>query len=408
MLNPQQKDCKIHITKRNNLAVYATQPIRCYSTSHRQAYLPEPSIASMVATPRVSQSRSKLIAQQYRKSSSIPILQQEKWILATTNPTLHIGMKMINTLAIVKKKQAMFQTPGESCRYYSTGRDTVEKKLLQLMDMWEVEKAVALLRESVEEGVLPHPNVVLNLQQQLANLGEVECLLNVHDFLKEHNLITDDKFFHYLNQAYYNSGRISEGVSVLRLLYHRTRKFPDVDIYFTLLTVMVLRHFPDRIDLILSFVTDLKDAEKPVLEPEASLWKCYMMMEKWTEADNLLLHNEELRPLLPQQVTRVCQDVDKTDFNRAAVLSQMLDLPFIRQKLRVLVAETLMAELCKQKQWLRLLKSLKRIKSQGLPVHVDKLASALDDLKRNLTPQYDDQIHDLRQWCEILQAGGNQ
>lgn len=104
--------------------------------------------------------------------------------MATTNPTLLIGMKMMSTLAIVKKKQAMFQTPGESCRYYSTGRDTVEKKLLQLMDMWEVEKAVALLRESVEEGVLPHPNVVLNLQQQLANLGEVECLLNVHDFLK--------------------------------------------------------------------------------------------------------------------------------------------------------------------------------------------------------------------------------
>ena len=48
---------------------------------------------------------------------------------------------------------------------------------------------------------------------------------------------------------------------VLRILYHRTRKFSDVDIYFTLLTVMVLHHFPDRIDLILSFVTDLKDAE---------------------------------------------------------------------------------------------------------------------------------------------------
>ena len=48
---------------------------------------------------------------------------------------------------------------------------------------------------------------------------------------------------------------------VLRLLYHRSRKFSDVEIYFTLLTIMVLRHFPDRIDLILSFVTDLKDEE---------------------------------------------------------------------------------------------------------------------------------------------------
>ena len=48
---------------------------------------------------------------------------------------------------------------------------------------------------------------------------------------------------------------------VLRLLYHRSRKFSDVEIYFTLLTIMVLRHFPDRIDLVLSFVTDLKEAE---------------------------------------------------------------------------------------------------------------------------------------------------
>ena len=69
-------------------------------------------------------------------------------------------------------------------RHYSSGRDTVEKKLLQLMDMWEVEDAVALLRESVQGGVVPHPNVVLNLQQQLANLGEVECLMELHQFLK--------------------------------------------------------------------------------------------------------------------------------------------------------------------------------------------------------------------------------
>lgn len=69
-------------------------------------------------------------------------------------------------------------------RGYSSGRDTVEKKLLQLMDMWEVEDAVALLRASVQRGVVPHPNVVLNLQQQLANLGEVECLMELHHFLK--------------------------------------------------------------------------------------------------------------------------------------------------------------------------------------------------------------------------------
>ena len=82
-----------------------------------------------------------------------------------------------------------------------------------------------------------------------------------------------------------------------------------------------------------------------MLEPEASLWKCYMMTERWAEADDLLLKNEELRPLLPQQVARVCQAVDKAQFDQVVVLSQLLDLPFIRQKLRVLVAEMLIAEL---------------------------------------------------------------
>jgi hypothetical protein len=64
------------------------------------------------------------------------------------------------------------------------GKNTVEKQLLRLMDMWEVEAAVKLLRRSVEKGKVPNPNVVLNLQQQLANLGEVECLLDLHNFLK--------------------------------------------------------------------------------------------------------------------------------------------------------------------------------------------------------------------------------
>ncbi|XP_076449326.1 uncharacterized protein LOC143285789 isoform X2 [Babylonia areolata] len=281
-------------------------------------------------------------------------------------------------------------------RHYSRGKETVEKRLLQLMDMWEVEEAVALLRESVGDNVIPHANVVLNLQQQLANLGE------------EHNLSSDTRFFHFLQEAYYNSGRISEGVSVLRLLYHRTREFADVEVYFTLLTVMVMRHFPDRLDLILSFVTDLKDAEIPVLEPEASLWKCYMMTGQWSQADELLLGNEELQPLIPRQVARICQSVDQVQMDHVAVLTQLLNLPFIRQKLRVFVAETLIAQLVREKQWPKLLKTLKKLKSLNLPLHSDKLSPALDDLRRHLTPQYDDQLQEMRLWCDSLQGKGQE
>ncbi|KAL8574613.1 hypothetical protein ACOMHN_061613 [Nucella lapillus] len=289
-------------------------------------------------------------------------------------------------------------------RRYSQGRETVEKKLLQLMDMWEVEDAAALLRQSVEAGVIPHANVVLSLEEQLANLGEVECLLELHDFLKEHNLTSDTRFFHCLKEAYYNSGRISEGVAVLRLLYHRKRVFADVDVFFTVLTVMVIQHFPNRLDLVLDFVKDLKDAEIPVLEPEASLWKCYMMAGRWSEADDLLLSNEGLRPLLPRQVARICQGVDRVQLDDAAVLNKLLNLPFIRQKLRVFVAETLITHLMREKHGLKLLKCLKKLKTMNLPLHADKLSPALDDLKRHLTPQYDDQLQELRLWCDSLQG----
>lgn len=280
---------------------------------------------------------------------------------------------------------------------------TVEKQLLYLMDIWDVEAAVKLLRKSVDGGAVPHPNVVLDLQQQLANLGEVDCLLELHEFLKEHKLTSDTKFFHCLHEAYYNSGRIDEGVAVLRMLYHRTRKFSDVEIYFTLLAIMVLRHFPDHFHLIKGFVTDLKDAKEPVLEPGASLWKCFMMTKGWAEAEDLLLKNEELRPLLPKEVTRICQGVDKVEFDEVVVLTRLLDLDFIRQRLRVQVAETLIRRLEANKEWLRLLKFLKKMKTLALPLRANKINPVLDDLQRYLTPQYDKQIEEIRQWCNSLQ-----
>ena len=101
-----------------------------------------------------------------------------------------------------------------------------------------------------------------------------------------------------------------------------------------------------------------------MLEPQASLWKCYMITERWSEADDLLLSNEELRPLLPQQVTRICQGVDRAQFDRVVVLGRLLDLPFIRQRLQVLVAETLVTELCEC-----LLTSLRLCQTNCSPAH---------------------------------------
>ena len=61
-----------------------------------------------------------------------------------------------------------------------------------------------------------------------------------------------------------------------------------------------------------------------------------------------------------------------------------------------------------QKQWLRLLKSLKRMKSMNLPLRKSKFSSTLDDLQRNLTPQYDEQIQELRVWLDSFQNDDKQ
>ena len=61
-----------------------------------------------------------------------------------------------------------------------------------------------------------------------------------------------------------------------------------------------------------------------------------------------------------------------------------------------------------QKQWLRLMKSLKRMKSMNLPLRKSKFSSVLDDLQRNLTPQYDEQIQELRVWLDSFQNDDKQ
>ena len=234
------------------------------------------------------------------------------------------------------------------CAHFSSDRhDSVEKRLMKLMDMWEVEKAVKLVNDSVQAGVTPHQNIVLNLLQQLAHLGEYEALLELHAFLLDHKLCTDTAFFRCLHEAYHNSGRVDEGVLVLRLIYHRTRKYEDIDVFFTLLTVMILRHFPDRLSLIQQFVQDLKDAEKPVLKPEAGLWKCFMLTERFDEAEELLRNNEQIRRFIPQMVTDICSRKNQVDCDYNVVLLRLLELSGLKQKLRVLVLETYAHSLCK-------------------------------------------------------------
>ncbi|XP_041376510.1 uncharacterized protein LOC121388991 [Gigantopelta aegis] len=296
----------------------------------------------------------------------------------------------------------IYSASRNSCVNYSTDRsESVEKRLKKLMDMWEVEKAVRLVNDSVSEGIIPHQNIVLNLLQQLAHLGEYESLLELHTFLLDHKLCTDAAFFQCLQEAYHNSGRVDEGVLVLRLIYHRTRRYQDVDVFFTLLTVMVLRHFPDRLALIKEFVQDLKDAKKPQLLPEAGLWKCLMLTERFDEAEELLENSEEIRPLIPQMVADICSRKNQVDCDYNVVLPKLLDVPNLKQKLRVLVLESYAHSLCQSGKLDECLQVLTMARSQGIPLHPDKIRHLLREIsKQSPSEHVQSLMQELTTWLD--------
>ncbi|XP_067651418.1 uncharacterized protein [Haliotis asinina] len=288
-------------------------------------------------------------------------------------------------------------------RFYSSKELTVEKKLRQFMDMWEMEKGVKLLRESVDEGVIPHQNIVLDLLQQLANLGETECLLDLHEFLTEKKLVTDAKFFNALKDAYYYSGRLDEGVSVLRILFHRTRKFRNVEIFFCLLAVMIIRHFPHRIDLIDGFVTDLKEFETPVIEPVASLWKCYILTETFEKAEQVLVENEEIKSHIPQMVSDICTRYNKIEANYDVVLHHLKDNPHISGRLRTALYTEYAEVLCNMEKHKEAMDVLNEAMSLGMSPATERLRIIVAELTEQVPD--DDRLAPLLQWCDQLKEG---
>lgn len=218
----------------------------------------------------------------------------------------------------------------------------IEKQLMKFMDMWEMHKAIKLLRLSVKNNIIPHQTVILNLLQQLANLGEVDFLVEMHQFLLDEKLCSNNAFYTCLQQAYFNSGRIDEGVDFLRKIYHLTRKYQDIDTYFVLLTVMILRYFPDKEHWIESFVTDLAQRVPSDHEVRAALWKCYMLTGNFTKADDLVREfGEDMKPFLPIMVNDICLHRNKVDnVEREKVMAYLLDFPGLGRKQQALLYQT--------------------------------------------------------------------
>lgn len=214
------------------------------------------------------------------------------------------------------------------------------------MDKWEVEDAVKLLQSSVPNGQIPHQNIVLNLLQQLANLGETECLLDLQSFLLNEKLCSNDSFFKCLQEAYYNSGRVEEGMHVLRILYHKTRIYKDVDVFFTLLAVMILKHFPEKINLIENFAKDCQEMGDDI--PTAAIWKSCVITGEFEKAEDLMLTYECIHPHFGMMVSDILTRKNKVDMDRQLVLGRLLNFPSVHLKSRLKAALYLAysSELC--------------------------------------------------------------
>ena len=229
--------------------------------------------------------------------------------------------------------------------------DRILDRLDFLMDMMEVERAVRLIRKSAKIEIIPPKETLLNLIQQTANLGEYATLLDLYRLIKNEDMFSSSEFFHQLQMAYFNTQRIEEAVTMLRMIYHGVRKYDEVDLLFTSICMMILRHFPAHINLVRAFVDDCifaSDRQKN-FRPAAGLWKCYILNEDFERAAEVLDISESVLEFVPDMVDDILTGKNNIDFNRAVVLCnvyQMTLLP-ITEEQRCAVLSECLRELCK-------------------------------------------------------------
>lgn len=254
-------------------------------------------------------------------------------VLSESFSTKHLLNLKHATIDRNKIFQPRIHMPLNPCLSFCTNTDsddnikykdpTVESKLIAFMDRWDIEKAVTLLKESIENGIIPNQGVVINLLQLLGKLGDFECLLSLREILKDNKLCANERFFSCLQEAYYNSGRVEEAVLLLRILYHDLRNYDTVDIYFTLTAMMILVHFPHRLDLIESFAKDCREKKPPDYLPTAGLWKCFMLSKNFEKAEKLVSDHEKIQEHLHQMTANILSRKNKVQVDRICILKYL-------------------------------------------------------------------------------------
>uniref|UniRef100_A0A0B6ZJ32 Pentacotripeptide-repeat region of PRORP domain-containing protein n=1 Tax=Arion vulgaris TaxID=1028688 RepID=A0A0B6ZJ32_9EUPU len=276
---------------------------------------------------------------------------------------------------------------------------TIEKQLIGLTQIWELEEAVKVLKVAISSGFEPNSTIILDLLQQLANMGEVDCILDLYEFLKDKGLTTNLRFYHCLRDAYFNSGRIDEGVAMLRIIYHSTRDFQETDMFFTLLTTMIIKHFQHHLPLIESFVTDLEESDPPVPSARASLWRCFVLAEKFAAADGVLADHEHLKKMVPEQVTKIVQSPIQLDYNKNNVLQWLIHLPLVKAGLKASIFDMLIQHKSHEGEWLESLELLSAAMDQGMKVQQQTVQVFLTRFFGQLSPG---QLQQFSEWANQL------
>ena len=234
-------------------------------------------------------------------------------------------------------------------REFSTTRNlqhevTIDKKVIKLMDYWLLKEATDLIVESADKE-LPSGSTLVSLLQLMGNLGEVEKMLELKNIVLDNSLCTEKRFYHYLCQSYYNSGRIEDAIEYMESMYSERMNFDDIVIIFPPITVMALTNFPHKMHLILDFVRECHERkESPDFILMGQLWKCYMLAGEFLKADHLYTNDQHVKKMASAMVTDIVQDRDDVEYDREAVLLRLLELPALKQRLRHSIENALLEE----------------------------------------------------------------
>ncbi|CAH1799568.1 unnamed protein product [Owenia fusiformis] len=288
---------------------------------------------------------------------------------------------------------------------YLTPEERVDRKLIHYMDIWDVEGGIKFVKQSAAEDVYPSGSTMLNFYQQLANIGEFKPIIELNELFKgDHKVYTDKSFYFYLNDAYFNSGCANEGIDLMKKIYSQKNNFDDVSIFFTLITITVMKHFPDQLQHIEDFVNECK--ENDIYDPIAFYWKCLILSERFEEAETLLEEHikvKQIKSLVHIMVNDICTRSDRVTTHRDVVLQYLTNFEWIRRKQKCLLYETTLAQLCfcgKREDAIAL---AIRAKNLELPLHRERLVELVQTLDKlsELEPP-DPVIQELIDWINTL------